>query len=138
MRPDPQRLAALPLFSSLSPEQLQALATFTTIREQPAGTRVVEEGASGYAFFIVEQGTAVVTSGERELEVLGPGDFFGEICVKYEGWRTATVTATSPLTVIVMLGRDCLMFERECSHVADALQKRMAERLERSAQLGQG
>lgn len=135
MRPDPARLATVPLFASLSREELQGLANFATVRDALPGTQVVEEGAPGYAFFIVEEGTAVVTSGANELTALGPGDFFGEIALMGEGWRTATVTATSPMKVVVMLGRDFRMFEREWPQVAELLTKAMAERLQRSAQL---
>ena len=135
MRPSPERLAKLPLFASLAADQLQGLAGFATLRQEPAGARIVEEGVPGFAMFVVEEGTALVRSGGVELARLGPGDFFGEIAVLGEGWRTATVTALSPLTVVVMVGRDFRMFERELPDVHERLHEVMAERLERSAAL---
>jgi CRP-like cAMP-binding protein len=138
VRPDPERLATLPLFASLSPEELRGLANYTTLRQELPGTRIIEEGAPGYAFFIVEEGTAVASSGGTELCTLGPGDFFGEIAVVGEGWRTADVTATSPMSVVVMLGRDFRMFEREWPEVSELLKRAMDERLKRSAQLHRG
>ena len=47
----------------------------------------------------------VTRDGERLVE-LGPGDFFGEIALVERDRRTATVTAITPVTAIVMHGRD--------------------------------
>jgi CRP-like cAMP-binding protein len=133
MRPEPERLARLPLFATLSPEQLRALSRFTTVREDDAGTTLVEEEAPAFAFFVLEQGTALVTGGERELRKLDPGDFFGEIGLLADRGRTATVTAASPVTLIVMLGRDLQMFIRDFPEAAEQLRAAVTERLEHSS-----
>ena len=65
MRPEPEQLAAVPLLASLKPDQLQAIASLTELRSEPEGTQLVGEGAPGYALFILIDGTATVTSGER-------------------------------------------------------------------------
>jgi CRP-like cAMP-binding protein len=136
MHPEPERLAQVPLFASLSPEQLQALARFTTVRQEDAGTCLIAEEAPGFAFFVLEQGTATVTSGTHELGVLGAGDFFGEIALLTDRGRTATVTAASAVSLIVMLGRDLQMFGRDFPEASEQLKRAVAERLERSAELG--
>jgi CRP-like cAMP-binding protein len=138
MRPDPEQLSKIPLFASLSAEQLQALARMSTVREAEAGAQLVVEGAPGYAFFIVEEGTARVTCGDEEVRRLGPGDFFGEIAVLGAGERTATVAATSHVRVIVMLGRDFRMFEHDRPEASAAVRSAMQERIERTEQLGHG
>jgi CRP/FNR family cyclic AMP-dependent transcriptional regulator len=133
MRPTPEGLAAIPLFAALSADQLKGLASFTTLREEPAGAVIAEEGTPGFALFVIAEGTALATSNGRELAALGPGDFFGEIAVLGDGWRTATVTATSPVGVIVMLGRDFRVFARELPEVCAHMQDTMVARLERSS-----
>ena len=137
MRPEPERLAKLSLFATLSPEQLRALSRYTTVREEDADTTLVEEEAPAFAFFVLEQGTALVTTGEQELRRLGPGDFFGEIGLLTDRGRTASVTATSPVTLIVMLGRDLQMFMRDFPEAAERLRAAADERLARSAAIGQ-
>jgi CRP/FNR family transcriptional regulator, cyclic AMP receptor protein len=136
MRPEPEQLSRIPLFASLSGEQLAALARLSTVREAEPGVELVVEGAPGYAFFIVEEGSALVTSGGDELRQLGPGDFFGEIAVLETGERTATVTAATHLRVIVMLGRDFRMLERDWPDASELVRSAMAERIERSERLG--
>ena len=54
---------------------------------------------------MIQNGSASVTSGGEILSELGPGDFFGEIALLGEGVRTATVTASSPVGLIVMFGQ---------------------------------
>jgi len=68
-------LATLPLFNSLDDEQLRELATWFHLQSQTEGRQLVGEGAPGYTFFILTDGTAVVTSEGESLATLGPGDF---------------------------------------------------------------
>ncbi len=132
MRPEPEQLAAVPLLASLKPEQLQAIATLSELRSEPEGTELAGEGAPGYALFIIIAGTATVTSGDAELAILGPGDFFGEIALLAgERRRTATVMAASPVTLAVMFGSDFHVFERDFPEASAQMKQAMDERLER-------
>lgn len=132
MRPDPEQLARMPLFRSLSPEQLEAMATLTELRQEEAGTALVEAGVPGYSLFVLQEGTALVTDGDEPLAELAPGDFFGEIALLGRRERTATVTATSPVTLVVMLGSDFRVFERDWPDAAEQMKQAMAERLART------
>jgi len=68
----------------------------------PAGKVLCTEGESGGDFFLVVKGTAKVERGGKQLDQLGPGTFFGEIALIDQGPRTATVTSTSPMRLIVL------------------------------------
>jgi len=120
----------VPLFASLSPEQLRAVATLSELRHAEPGTILVGEGAPGYALFVLQAGTASVTRADAELQTLGPGDFFGEIALLAEGVRTATVTATSPVTLVVMHGSDFRVFERDWPDASELMKATMRARLE--------
>ena len=132
MRPTPEQLVDVPLFESLSPDELKAIATLTDLRQEDAGASLVGEGAPGYSLFVLQEGTATVTSGGETVTTLGPGDFFGEIALLGEGVRTATVTAASPVTLIVMFGSDFRVFERDFPEASAAMKQAMADRLERA------
>jgi CRP-like cAMP-binding protein len=130
MRPDPARLAALPLFATLSPQEREQIAGWTEVRECSAGQELVVEGASGYTFYVIEEGTAeVLEAGERVRE-LGPGDFFGEMAILGEGRRMGSVVATSQLRVLAMFGTEFRRLEAELPELADRIRAEMQERLE--------
>jgi CRP-like cAMP-binding protein len=132
VRPHPDQLTDVPLFASLTPEQREAIATLTQLRREAEGAQLVGEDAPGYALFVLQEGTAAVTSGGENIGELGPGDFFGEIALLGEGRRTATVTATSPVSLIVMHGSDFRVFERDWPEASQLMRSAMAERLGRS------
>jgi CRP-like cAMP-binding protein len=136
VRPTAEQLAEVPLFESLSTDELRAIATLSDLRQEDAGAILVGEGAPGYSLFVLQNGSASVTSGGETLATLGPGDFFGEIALLGEGVRTATVTASSPVTLVVMFGSDFRVFERDFPGASAAMRRAMADRLERARAAG--
>ena len=95
-------LQRVPLFSSLSPSQLETLARSFRARTFSAGSEVTTEGESGVGFFVIQDGAATVTVHGDEVRRLGPGDYFGEIALIAQSARTATVTADSALRTYAM------------------------------------
>src|SRR5438874_2111172 len=136
MRPTPEQLAEVPLFESLSTDELKAIATLVDLRQEDAGATLIGEGAPGYSLFVLQNGSASVTSGGETLTTLGAGDFFGEIALLGAGAHTATVTASSPVTLLVMFGSDFRVFERDFPGASAALKQAMADRLERARAAG--
>jgi len=119
----------IPLFESLTREQLEAVASLLEQREEPAGAALVGEGAPGYSLFVLQRGEATVTSAGNVLAKLGPGDFFGEIALLGDRAHTATVTATTPVELLVMHGSDFRVFERDWPDASALMRTTMAERL---------
>jgi CRP-like cAMP-binding protein len=130
MKADPDRLAAMPVFSGLSPDELERVASWTEVRHAHAGDRLCGEGAAGYSFFVLEQGSASVTAGDEAVGSLEAGDFFGEIALLGGGRRTATVTATSPVTFVAMFGADFRRLEAEVPVAAERIRRAMDDRLD--------
>jgi CRP-like cAMP-binding protein len=82
----------------------------------PEGKRLAREGDLAYEFFVIREGTADVDVGGEVKSKLGPDDFFGEIGVlDEERVRKATVTATSPMKLVVMSGHDLRAQHRSAS-----------------------
>ena len=132
---DAARLRSVPLFSSLSERERERVARWADEVDVQAGRPLIGQGQIGWEFFVIEDGTAEVSvDGERRGD-LGPGDFFGEIALLEESRRrTATVVARTPMTLIVMNGRDFRYMAREMPGVAervrDAIRRRIEQRRE--------
>ena len=98
-----ERLAAIPLFADAGPKQLGHIAELCTEVNVPAGQVLCREGGPGHEFFVLEEGTAVASVRGEQVAAFGPGDFFGELALlDGSGARTATVTAQTPATVLVL------------------------------------
>ena len=97
-----ERLAGIPLFAGSRPRELEAIARLCTEVSVPAGRTQCREGEMGQEFFVLEEGTVAVTVGGREVSTLGPGEFFGELALLDAGPRNATVTAQTPVRVLVV------------------------------------
>ena len=128
-------LASVPLFDSLGEEQLATLASWFHAQSSKEGTRLVGEGASGYTFFVLVDGTAEVTTEGQTVAALGPGDFFGEMAILGGGRRTATVTSTSPTRMLVMFGTEFRRLEGEYPAIAFRITEAMQARATAIAQL---
>ena len=122
------RLKDVPFFSSMSEQDLAAVAGQTSETSVAAGTVLAREGDLGDEFFVIESGTAEVTRGGAPITKLGPGDFFGEIALIREERRTATVTATSPMVLFVMTGSSFRSLDSSTPEVRETVSKALAER----------
>ena len=97
---DARRLATITLFAGLPEQELDALASSAAEVEFDEGEALMTEGDLGHCLFVVESGTAVVTSGAEKLGDVGPGDVVGEIAVLSSGRRTASVVAKTPIRAL--------------------------------------
>jgi CRP/FNR family cyclic AMP-dependent transcriptional regulator len=123
-------LATLPLFGALSQEQLDRIAGACEELEIADGTTLVREGDFGHAVFAITSGTADVVREGAVVNTLRAGDWFGEIAVMSGGRRSASVVATSPLTLVTIFNREIWRLEREAPEIAAALRATIDERLD--------
>ena len=125
---DQARLKDVPFFSSMSEQDLAAVAQETDEISVAAGTVLAREGDLGDEFFVIASRTAEVTSGGAPVAKLGAGDFFGEIALIREEHRVATVTATSPMVLIVMKGSSVRSLDSSIPELRETVSKALAER----------
>jgi CRP-like cAMP-binding protein len=95
-------LGSVEFFSECSQHELRAIASFCTPIDVRAGRVLTEQGAHGRECFVVMQGQAVV---ERNGVIVGhvvDGSIIGEIALLGDGVRTATVTAATDMTLLVL------------------------------------
>ena len=99
-------LASVPLFSGCTTKELRDIAKATVELTLEQGKEFVTQGDVGREAFIIVEGQADVTRGGQSIATLGPGDCVGELALLDHGPRTATVTASSELTVLVLGPRE--------------------------------
>ena len=128
---DPARLRAVELFDGVSDDDLALMASHMEERAVAAGEHLAREGASGYFFFVILDGTAEVSHGDDVVATLGPNDFFGETAVLETGRRTATVTAITDMVVGALFGADFAKYEHDSpalhAHITAAMAARNAQ-----------
>jgi CRP/FNR family transcriptional regulator, cyclic AMP receptor protein len=125
---EPGRLKAVPFFSAMSKGDLAAVAQQTDEIDVPAGKVLAREGDFGEEFFLIDAGTAQVTRGGEPIAELGPGDFFGEMALLEDDRRNATVTASTPMSLIVMTRPSFRALNRAHPDVHETVSKAIAER----------
>jgi CRP/FNR family cyclic AMP-dependent transcriptional regulator len=125
---DEARIESIPLFSSLSRKERRALAPRADEIDLAEGRALVREGEWSYEFFAIMDGTVEVRRGEQLLAELGPGDFVGEMGLMEDTRRNATVTATSPVRVVVMTASAFRQTAREVPEVAAKIRSAIEER----------
>ena len=99
-------LAEIGIFSELSKRELKTVARLMTGLEIKEGATLTRQGAPGREFMIISGGTAEVEIDGQTVAHLAAGDFLGELAVISGTPRTATVTATSAMTVEVLNRRE--------------------------------
>jgi CRP/FNR family transcriptional regulator, cyclic AMP receptor protein len=125
---DEARLKAIPLFAGLGKRERRSVAQQAEEVDIEPGSHLVRQGDFAYEFFAIEEGTAEVRRGDQYLAELGPGDFFGEMGVIEDAVRSASVTAASPMRVIVLTASALRRLDREHPDVAKQIRKAIDER----------
>ena len=120
---DTSRLAGIPLFADLPDADLATIAAAALEVKVEAGETLAAQGQTGHALFAILSGTADVIADGAKRAVLGPGDVFGEIAVLAAGHRTASVVATSPMTLIAIFTDGASALERQSPAAAARLRE---------------
>ena len=102
------------MFGAISKKGLRSIIQATTEVDVAAGRTVVKEGDLGRHLYVIVEGTASVAQKGRKIATMGPGDFFGELAFLDHAPRSATVTATSDMKVMVLGPQELdVLVERE-------------------------
>jgi len=123
-------LRHVPLFDRCSKRELREIAGIADEIQVPAGKSLAVEGASGREFMVVADGSAEVRRGGRKINLLGAGDFLGEIALITGKKRTASVTTREPTRLLVLTERDFRRLMRDVPSIQTKVMEALASRLE--------
>jgi len=99
-------LKRTPLLAGLGRKELEAVGMLVDEVDVAAGHVLMREGDSGREFFVLVNGSVAIDRGGARVRTMESGDFFGEIALLAERPRTATATAESPATLLVLGHRE--------------------------------
>jgi CRP-like cAMP-binding protein len=122
-------LRDVPIFSACTGRELKRIASLVDEIEVPEGKVLMRQGRPGSECFVIAEGTARASMRGRKSVRLGPGSFIGEMSLLDGGSRSATVTAESPMRVLVVGARDFSVLIDDVPQVARRIMKALAVRL---------
>lgn len=134
-RSDPKltRLEGVPLFQGCDAREIRAIGRLGDLLSCDEGTVLIEQGGHGGEAFVIIDGSVTVTRDGDILAELGAGDVIGEVAVLDGGRRTATVTADTPVELLVFDPRSFKSLLREAPAVARRLLTEMGRRVRTSS-----
>ena len=122
-------LAACPLFSGLTGEELRGIATRAVEVAFEAGHVIARQGEIGTGFFVVVSGRVRVVRDSVTLAELGPGQFFGELSVIDGAPRNAQVVTLEPAVCLGIASWDFEAMLLDQPRVALAVLRAVVDRL---------
>lgn len=125
-------IGGVSLFAGLSQKEVARVAALVDELEVDSGAVLCTEGRPGAEFFVIASGRAEATREGEHLAYLASGAFFGEMSLLDHGPRSATVTAVTPMHLLVLDGRSFLSVVAEHPGVARKVMRGLAERLRAS------
>jgi predicted MFS family arabinose efflux permease len=92
-------LLGVPILAVLPGRIVERLAREALATTADAGSRLVEEGASGDRFYVIAAGEVSVSAGGRRLRELVAGGWFGELALLRDTPRSASVDALTDVSL---------------------------------------
>jgi hypothetical protein len=87
-------------FRTLTPREFQRLLAAGRWDEVPAKTRLIEEGTSPGRILVLVSGRAMVRANDRDIAILGPGQFAGEMSYLTGARTAAAVETVEPVQLV--------------------------------------
>ena len=122
-------LRRVPLFAALGKRDLERLGGIADELDLGPTRTLIKEGTRGREFFVLVDGEAKVTRNDRRVATMRAGDFFGEIALITDVPRTTTVTAETPVRLLVLTKRDFQRVLREQPQIQRKVLEALAKRL---------
>jgi CRP/FNR family transcriptional regulator, cyclic AMP receptor protein len=106
-----------PIFSDLEPEALDQLCRYAKYTTLKRGATIVSKGDPGNSLIAIISGTVKISVSSADgrsaiLNLIGPGEIFGEVAILDGLARTADATANTNCEIYVIDRRDFIPFVR--------------------------
>jgi CRP/FNR family cyclic AMP-dependent transcriptional regulator len=132
-------LGSLPLFAALSEDQLEQIVQRVQRRTFALGVTLFHQDMPGTMMYMIESGSVRVisigrTGQELTLNVLGPGELFGELSILDGKHRSATAITLAPTVAWLLSQADLREFMAKFPPVNQAMIHVLVNRVRSTAQ----
>ena len=132
-------LSNIPLFESLTPDDLAALSARLEERAFAAGEAIFAQGDPGSTLFLIQEGGVEISVGQGKTRVvlatLFPGQYFGELSLMDGAPRSATAAAAKASTLLALDRDDFKEFIKKDPDAALLIMAEMGERMRQTNEL---
>jgi L-tyrosine C(3)-methyltransferase len=118
----------VPLFRAFSTAELAAVTRAGRDVRVEAGQTLCRQGDPGEEFFLILEGEIEIERDGAQVARLGPGDFFGELAPLTNRPRTATASAMTETTLLVLDRRGLRRVVETVPGIAGKLLAELADR----------
>ena len=131
-------LGSLPLFADLAEDQLDQIAQHVQRRTFALGVTLFHQDMPGTMMYMIESGSVRVisigrTGKELTLNVLGPGELFGELSILDGHHRSATAITMAPTIAWLLSQADLKEFMTNFPPVNQAMIQILVDRVRSTA-----
>ena len=117
------------LFQKLNHEEIESLEDFISVERVAASNYIFLEEEKAQHFYILKEGLLQAKIGAKLLTTIQPGQFFGEIAVLNDSFRTGSVYAVENSTIIKIDGREILHGDTFPAHISFMILKELIKPL---------
>jgi len=125
-------IARVPLFAELDAAEISDIMQLLRAQVAEAGQAIVRAGEPAHSMYFIASGEVEIAVRQERLR-LGVGQFFGEVAVLRRARRSATVTALSRTSLLVLDAQDLhALMERDgriAQRIKDVVEKRVGHEL---------
>ncbi|MBI5495898.1 MAG: cyclic nucleotide-binding domain-containing protein [Deltaproteobacteria bacterium] len=122
-------LKGVDLFSAIPGEDLSQIAQIADEVEMDSGETIFKEGDLGDSLYLIVSGKVRIHRGDKEIAVLGEKQVFGEMALLDSEPRSASVTATTDVSLLKITQEDFADILAEKGEIAQGIIKVLTRRL---------
>src|SRR5574338_516830 len=129
-----EALRAIPLFRDMPEKDLADIAGLLIDRKFPRDAVICEDGSMGDYMYVISEGQVKITKmsedgREKILEILGPGNFHGEMALLDRAPRSASAKTITPCVLLALSRADFLGLLKQNHEVTLELIRVLTRRL---------
>jgi CRP-like cAMP-binding protein len=127
------------LLGKLSPDEIDTLVHYSRVERYPSGEEIYAKGSPGQSMMAVLRGSAKMTSVSSEgkeivLNIMQPGEIFGEIAMLDGRERSADAVAMTDCEILVLHRRDFMPILEKHADICLILLRILCQRLRQTSE----